>query len=96
MESISLRRDDCDAGGDDVEDSSAVCLRSGLQAVVFLSLRGTIGGVVVILGLGGGRTNSKGGGVERSRAGDSKDKLAKDVSGDMEGGIRLVSGDSKC
>ena len=38
----------------------------------------------------------EGGGVERSRTGDNKDKLVEDVSGEMEGSIRVVSGGSKC
>ena len=62
-----------------------MCLRSGLQAAVFLSPGGDTAGVVVLVhGLAGGRvkgTNSEGGGVERSKAGDNKDKLAKEVSG---------------
>jgi hypothetical protein len=53
---------------------------------------------VVFPGFRGGRAkgaNREGGGVERSRAGDNKDKLAKDVRGEIEGGIRAVSGESK-
>ena len=55
--------------------------------------------VVVITEVGGKGAkvaDSEGGGVERSRAGDNKDKLAKDVSGEIEGGIRVVCGGSKC
>lgn len=57
-----------------------------------------MGVVVLIPGLAGGRakgTNSEGGGVERSKAGDNKDKLAKDVSGEIDGGIEVVKGDSE-
>ena len=55
---------------------------------------------MLVPGLAGGRVkgaNSEGGGVERSKAGDNRDKLAKDVSGEIEGGsIGVVKGDSKC
>jgi hypothetical protein len=70
-----------------------VCLRSGLQAAVTVG-GGTVG-VVLIPGLAGGQTNSDGGGVEQSKAGDNKEKLAKDVSGEIEGGIGVVKGASK-
>lgn len=36
-----------------------------------------------------------GGSVESSKAGDSKDKLAKDVSDEIEGGIGVVKEDLK-
>ena len=72
---------------------------SGLQAAVFLSLgNGTVGVVVIIHELTRGRakgTNSEGGGVERSKAGDNKDKLVKDVSGEIEGAIGVVKEDSE-
>ena len=57
----------------------------------------TVGVVVVIPEVGGEGAkvaDGQGGGVERSRAGDNKDKLEKDVSGEMEGGIKVVGGDS--
>ena len=50
---------------------------------------------MLIPGLAGGQTNSDGGGVEQSKAGDNKEKLAKDVSGEIEGGIGVVKGASK-
>ena len=67
---------------------------------MFLSLGGgTVGVAVLVPGIAGGRVkgaNREGGGVERSKAGDSKDKLAKDVSGETEGGgIGVVKGESK-
>ena len=41
-------------------------------------------------------SNREGGGVERRKAGGNKDKLAKDVSGETEGGgIGVVKADSK-
>jgi hypothetical protein len=91
--------DDGDTGAGREGGNTAVCLRSGLQAAVFLSLGGgTVGVGLLVPGLAGGRakgTNSEGGGVERSKAGDNKDKLAKDVSGEIEGGIGVVKGESK-
>lgn len=56
-----------------------------------------MGIAVVVAELGGGwPKGTSDGDVERIRAGDSKDKLAKEVSGEMEGGIKVVSGESKC
>ena len=56
-----------------------------------------MGVVAVIAELGGGwPKGTSDGDVERIRAGDNKDKLAKDVSGEMEGGIEVISGESKC
>ena len=98
MEATSLWCDDGETGAGRGGGDTAVCLRSGLQAVVFSSLGGGSVGVVVVPGLAGGRakgTNSEGGGVERSKAGDNKDKLAKDVNGEIEGGIGVVKGGSK-
>jgi hypothetical protein len=100
MEPISLCNDGDMGEGGDVEGNVGVCLRSGLQGAVFLSLRGDTVGVVVVITEVGGKgakvPDSEGGGVERSRAGDNKDKLAKEVSGEIEGSIRVVSGASKC
>ena len=98
METTSLRCDDGDTGAGSEGGDTAVCLRSGLQAAVFLSVGGgTVGMVMLIPGLAGGRakgTNSEGGGVERSKAGDNKDKLAKDVNGEIDGGIGVAKEDS--
>jgi hypothetical protein len=97
IQSLSLGYEDSDTGPErgDVEDDAAVCLRSGLQAAALLSLGDDAVKVAKdIPGLGVIGTN--GGGVERSRAGDSKDKLAKDVRGEIDGGIRVVDEDSIC
>jgi hypothetical protein len=68
--------------GGDVEANADVCLRSGLQAPVLLSPRGDTAAAVFVVTQVGGRgakfADSEGGGVERSRAGDNKDKSAKD------------------
>jgi hypothetical protein len=98
IEATSLWHDDNDTDEGRGGRDTAECLRSGLQAAVFLSPGGGTVGVALVSGLAGRRAkeaNSEGGGVERSKAGDNKDELANDVSGEIEGGIGVMKEDSK-